>query len=134
MKGIIIFAGLLAAILLTACSNTSNPAAIDGYQTITADEAKEKMDSMDVTVVDVRTVEEYAGGHIKDALLIPNESIEKEPPAELPDKDAVILLYCRTGRRSALAAEKLNSLGYTAVFDFGGITDWPYEVVTEEEK
>lgn len=134
MKGIIVLAGLLAASLLTACSHNSNPAAVDGYQTITADEAKEKMDTMDVMVVDVRTAEEYAGGHIKDALLIPNESIENEPPAELQDKDAVILVYCRTGRRSAMAAEKLNSLGYTAVFDFGGISGWPYEVVTEEDK
>lgn len=102
------------------------------YHKITAEEAKKMIDKGGVTVIDVRTEEEYAKEHIPGALLLPNESIGSEPPAELPDKDAVLLLHCRTGVRSRLASEKLIKLGYKQVYDFGGIEDWPYE--TESEK
>ncbi len=81
-------------------------------------------------ILDVRTEAEYQAGHIADALLLPNEEIEKTTqPIELPDLDAVILVYCRSGNRSAQAARKLGALGYVNVYDFGGIIDWPYEIV-----
>ena len=103
------------------------------WGTLTAEEAKARMDSGDpVTVVDVRTATEYADGHIEGALLLPNEEIGTTPPSLLPDKDAEILLYCRSGNRTQQAAKKLTAMGYTNVYDFGGIIDWPYETVTGE--
>lgn len=103
------------------------------YHKITAEQAKEMIDKDDVTIVDVRTKEEYAEKHIPGAVLLPNESIGEEPPAELPDKDAVLLVHCRTGVRSKEASDKLVALGYTKVYDFGGIADWPYETESEEK-
>ena len=103
-----------------------------GFRKLSAEEAKARLDSGDpVVLLDVRTLEEFDSGHISGALCLPVESIGTEVPAELPDKDAEILIYCRSGRRSAEAAKKLVSVGYTDVTDFGGIIDWPYEVVTE---
>ena len=93
-------------------------------------EAKNMMDKGGVTVVDVRREEEYKTGHISEAVLLTNETIGNEPPALLPDKNAVILVYCRSGVRSRQASEKLIKLGYKKVFDMGGIKDWPYDVVT----
>ena len=84
-----------------------------------------------VTVVDVRTKAEYDGGHIANAVLVPNETIADTPPPGQPDKAATLLIYCRSGRRSRDAAEKLIALGYENVYDFGGINDWPYETVTQ---
>ncbi|MEA4869203.1 Thiosulfate sulfurtransferase GlpE [bioreactor metagenome] len=102
------------------------------YQKITAKQAKARMDSGDeVVILDVRTQEEYDAGHIAGAILIPNETILDEQPSLLPDLGAEILIYCRSGNRSAQAANKLLAIGYTNVFDFGGIIDWPYEVVTD---
>jgi|GEM_PF-900896 len=84
------------------------------------------------TVLDVREQDEYDAGHIEGAKLLPYGSIDAESAAAtLPSKDGVVLVYCRSGRRSAIAAQALADLGYTAVYDFGGINDWPYEVVTE---
>lgn len=103
------------------------------YHKITAEDAKKKMDEGGVTVVDVRTQEEYEAGHIPGAVLVTNETIGNAAPAELPEQDAVLLLYCRTGRRSREAADKLVKLGYTQIYDFGGIVDWPYETVTGTE-
>ena len=102
------------------------------YRKITAKEAYEKIQAGGVTVVDVRTKAEYDEGHIQGAILLPNENIGSTVPNELPEKDAVILVYCRSGRRSREAADKLLSLGYRNVYDFGGIIDWPYEVVASE--
>lgn len=101
------------------------------YRKISPQLAKEMMDSGDpVTIVDVRTDAEYRQGHIDGALLLPNESIStSERPSSLPDLSATILVYCRSGNRSAQAARKLASLGYVNVYDFGGIIDWPYETV-----
>lgn len=101
---------------------------MDNPQVITAKEAHEKMQDEDVIIVDVRTEDEYAEGHIPGAILIPNETIGDSMLEELPDKDAVILIYCRSGNRSAQAAKKLADMGYTSIFDFGGINDWPYAV------
>ena len=142
---------LLALLLtLTACGADSGPSSepepdasgttADSAEpvevtwgTLTAEEAKARMDSGDpVTVVDVRTASEYAEGHIEGALLLPNEEIGTTPPYLLPDKDAEILLYCRSGNRTQQAAKKLTAMGYTNVYDFGGILDWPYETVTGE--
>lgn len=104
----------------------------EAYHQITAEEAKQMLDEGGVTVVDVRTAEEYAEQHIPGAVLVPNESIGDEPPAELPDQDAVLLVHCRTGVRSKQASDKLIKLGYTQVYDFGGIVDWPYETESGE--
>jgi rhodanese-related sulfurtransferase len=87
--------------------------------------------SEEYILLDVRTQEEFAEGHIEGAILIPDYEIETKAEEQLTDKAATIFLYCRSGRRSALAAEALSNLGYTNIYDFGGIIDWPYEVVTE---
>ena len=101
------------------------------YRKITAQEAKAMLDKGDVTVVDVRRSDEYAAGHIPGSILVPNEEIGDTQPEELPDLDAVLLVHCRTGIRSRQASDKLIKLGYTNVYDFGGIADWPYDTVTE---
>ena len=84
-------------------------------------------------LLDVRTEEEYNEAYIEGAVLIPYDEIELRAAAELPDKDKAILIYCRSGRRSALAAETLAGMGYTSIYDFGGIIDWPYETVSGPE-
>ncbi len=99
------------------------------YVSITAEEAKEIMDSEpDCVVLDVRTKEEYAEGHIAGALLIPDYEIGDRAQEELPDKEQKILVYCRSGRRSKNASAELASMGYKNIREFGGIIDWPYEV------
>lgn len=103
-----------------------------GSARISPETAKERMDSGDpVIVLDVRTQSEFDEGHIPGAICLPNETIGHQPPPELKDLDAEILVYCRSGRRSAEAASKLTKLGYTNVSDFGGIIDWPYETTRE---
>ena len=98
---------------------------------LTAEEAKERMEeNPNVILLDVRTQEEFDEGHIPGAVCLPNEFITAEMPFPF-EKDAEILVYCRSGRRSAEAASKLRSMGFTKVFDFGGILDWPYETTTE---
>lgn len=86
------------------------------------------MGQANVIVVDVRRADEYEAGHLPGAILVPNETILTEAAKKLPDKNAVLLIYCRSGRRSAEAAQKLISIGYIHVYDFGGILDWPYEI------
>ena len=99
---------------------------------ITAEEAKKLMDSEEGCIIlDVRTREEYDQGHIPGAVLIPNTEIEAKAADLLPDKGQLILVYCRSGRRSKLAAQNLADLGYTNIREFGGILDWPYEVVQD---
>ena len=112
---------------LTACQDDGNSAT---YEQITAEEAKTIMDTeQDYIIIDARTEEEFVEGHIENAILIPEYEIAERAEAELPDKDALILVYCRSGRRSKIASEELVNLGYTNVKEFGGIIDWPYEVV-----
>ena len=102
------------------------------YQQITAKEAKDIMDTeKEYVIIDARTDEEFATGHIKNAILIPEYEIAERAEKELPDKDALILVYCRSGRRSKIASEELVKLGYTNVKEFGGIIDWPYETTIE---
>ena len=81
-------------------------------------------------LLDVRTDEEFREGHISGAILIPDYEIAVRAESEFPDKDVIILVYCRSGRRSALAAQALSDMGYSNIFDFGGIIDWPYEIIT----
>lgn len=100
------------------------------YRKISAQDAKEMMDSgQEFIILDVRTSGEFAGAHIEDAINIANETIAGERPQALPDLDATILVYCRSGARSAQASKKLLALGYTEVYDFGGIINWPFETV-----
>ena len=87
------------------------------------------VDGEDYILLDVRTQAEYAEGHIPGAICLPNETIGSEPPAELPDREQTILVYCRSGRRSAEAAQKLADMGYVNVLEFGGILDWTGEIV-----
>lgn len=100
------------------------------YQKISAEEAKEMMQSGNNSVIlDVRTLDEYNEGHIEGAVLLTDNELEEKAESTLPDKEATILVYCRSGRRSASAARELINMGYTNVYDFGGIIDWPYEVI-----
>ena len=129
----------LSALTLSACAvpaakveDTPSPAPTAEYKKISAADAKARMDSGDeIVVLDVRTKEEFDAGHIAGAILVPNETISNRQPELLPDLGAEILVYCRSGNRSAQAAKKLIAIGYTNVADFGGIIDWPYEVVKE---
>lgn len=127
MKKLILL--LLAMMLLTACGQDKENKQEAVYVNITAQEAKEIMDSQDSYIVlDTRTQEEYAESHIPGALLLPYDAVIEKAEDMLTDKDQLILVYCRSGRRSKLAAEDLVKLGYTNIKEFGGIIDWPYEV------
>lgn len=102
------------------------------YEQITQQAAKELMDNDETALIlDVRTEEEYASGHIPDAVLIPHDEIADRAEEELTDKDQLILVYCRSGNRSKAASESLAELGYTNIREFGGINTWPYEIVTK---
>lgn len=129
IKGLII-------VLLVSISLFGQTACQDGreippsYEQITAEKAKSIMDTEeDYIIIDARTEEEFNEGHIEGAILIPEYEIASRAEKELPDKDALILVYCRSGRRSKIASEELVNLGYTNVKEFGGIIDWPYETV-----
>jgi rhodanese-related sulfurtransferase len=111
---------------LTACGGEDTL----GYEQISAKDAKAIMDTeKEYILIDARTEAEFAEGHIAGALLIPEYEIADRAEKELSDKDALILVYCRSGRRSKIASEELVKLGYTNVKEFGGIIDWPYEIV-----
>jgi rhodanese-related sulfurtransferase len=138
---------VLICILLSACANATSVGIIGGadgptailvsekgekamYEQITPQEAKRIMDSGEEHIIlDTREQDEFDEGHIPGAILIPYTEIENKAEEMLPDKDKLILVYCRSGRRSKIAAENLVKLGYTNVKEFGGIIDWPYEVV-----
>lgn len=112
-------------------SQTETPTAAESYNQITQEQAKEMMQADDGhIIVDVRRQDEFDSGHIPGAICIPNESIENEKPTELPDTDQIILIYCRSGRRSKEAAQKLFDMGYTNIYEFGGIIDWTGEIET----
>ncbi len=118
----------LAVLLLAACGQDKENDQGAVYVNITAEEAKRIMDSEEgYIILDVRTQEEYDQGHIPGAILISHEEIEEKAEEILTDKDQLILVYCRSGRRSKIAAEALAELGYTNIKEFGGIIDWPYE-------
>ena len=123
------FMFLLAVMLLTACAHTKENDQEAVYMNITAEEAKQIMDSEDgYIILDARTQEEYDQGHIPGAIQISHDEITEKAEEVLTDKDQLILVYCRSGRRSKIAAEALVELGYTNIKEFGGIIDWPYEV------
>ena len=120
---------LLAVMLLTACGQDTENDQGAVYVNITAEKAKEIMDSEEgYIILDVRTQEEYDEGHIPGAIVISHEEIAEKAEGVLTDKNQLILVYCRSGRRSKIAAEALVELGYTNIKEFGGIIDWPYEV------
>ena len=124
---------LLAMIVFSACGQEKENDREAVYMNITAEEAKQIMDTEEgYIILDVRTQEEYDQGHIPGAILIPDTEIKAEAENVLTDKAQLILVYCRSGRRSKLAAEALVELGYTNIKEFGGIIDWPYE--TEQER
>ena len=119
---------LLSFLILSGCSTQQ---AANGYQQITMDEAITLMEEeKDSIILDVRTQDEYSESHIPGAVNIPNETIGTDEIPELPDKEQLILVYCRSGNRSKQASEKLAALGYTNVKEFGGINDWPGEAVS----
>lgn len=137
MDRIVALLGLILplSMLLFACSagdgsrSASKPTdePTSGYHKITAQEAKMRIDQGTVTIVDVRRAEEYKETHIPGAILVPLDTIQDQMPESLPNKDAILLIYCRTGNRSKQASEQFLKLGYANVYDFGGIIDWPYE-------
>ena len=122
---------LLSALMFTGCAGTSNNQT-NTYRQITMDEAVTMMaQETGYIILDVRRPDEFAAGHIPNAINVPNESIDTDDIPELPDKDQLIMVYCRSGRRSKEASEKLVKLGYTNIVEFGGILDWKGEIVTD---
>lgn len=122
-----IMGALVLLFVLSACGSSKDDEPIE-YKQISAKEAKEIMDSgEEYILLDVRSEEEFAEKHIPGAVLIPHTEIADRAEEELPDKEKNILVYCRSGNRSKIAAQILADLGYTGVFEFGGINSWPYE-------
>ena len=112
-------------LLLTGCGGN---AADGSYQQITQEEAKEMMDTQEVLILDVREQDEYDSGHIPGAMLLPAGTIDEATAADvIPEKDSTVLVYCRSGNRSKTASSTLADLGYTNIYEFGGINTWPYE-------
>ena len=123
---------LMALLLLSGCAAQAQKE--QSYRQIDMDEAIAMMEAeSDYTILDVRTPEEFSEKHIPGAINVANETIGSEEIPELPDKDQLILVYCRSGNRSKQASEKLVALGYTNIVEFGGINDWPGEVVSGAE-
>lgn len=121
----------MAAIASIAILVVNQKAPTTKYEKITGEEAKEMMNQIsDIIILDVRTKEEFDAGHIEGAKLIPYDIIEDNEEIKLLDNASTILVYCRSGRRSALAVKTLIELGFTNVYDFGGINDWQYDIVT----
>ncbi len=129
VKGLIIMLLISLSLFgMTACDGENGKAST--YEQITAEQAKTIMDTeRDYVIIDARTEEEFAEGHVENAILIPEYEIADRAEKELPDKEQLILVYCRSGRRSKIASEELVKLGYTNVKEFGGIIDWPYKTV-----
>ena len=121
---------LLSALMFTGCASTSNNQR-NTYRSITMDEAVAMMEQeTGYIILDVRRPDEFATGHIPNAINVANETIGTAEISELPDKNQLIMVYCRSGRRSKEASEKLVKLGYTNIVEFGGILDWKGETVT----
>ena len=133
MKRIILLSVLLLALLCGCAPQNEGEIEEMTYTQITINKAIEMMESeSNYIILDVRTFEEYNERHIPGAICVPNESIGTEPIDELPQKDQLILVYCRSGRRSKEAAEKLAAMGYSNIYEFGGILDWTGETVSEK--
>ena len=122
---------LLSALMFTGCAGTNN-SQTNTYRQITMDEAVDMMaQETGYIILDVRRPDEFAAGHITNAINVPNETIGTDEIPELPNKDQLIMVYCRSGRRSKEASAKLVKLGYTNIVEFGGILDWKGEIVTD---
>ena len=122
---------LLSSLMFTGCAGTRKHQA-KTYRRITMDDAVTMMaQETGYIILDVRRPDEFAAGHIPNAINVPNESIGTSDIPELPDKDQLIMVYCRSGRRSKEASDKLVKLGYTNIVEFGGILDWKGEIVTD---
>ena len=125
---------MLLFLALTGYAASANSSQTNAYRQIAMQEAVEMMEKEEnYIILDVRTHEEFAAGHIPGAIVIPNETIGSEEIPQLPDKDQLILVYCRSGNRSKQASDKLVQLGYTNIVEFGGIIDWPGETVSGME-
>ena len=124
---------LLLALALSGCAALAQPPkTAQGYRRITMLEAAQWMEAEEgYILLDVRTAQEFAAGHIPGATLLPNETIGAQEIAQLPDKDQLIMVYCRSGNRSQQAADKLTRLGYTNIVEIGGINSWPGEIVKD---
>ncbi|MBR3873686.1 MAG: rhodanese-like domain-containing protein [Clostridia bacterium] len=123
---------LLLSLTLTGCAASAPVSEANTYRQITMSEAVKLMEEEEnYIILDVRTEQEYAAGHIPGAMVIPNETIGTEEISQLPDRDQLIMVYCRSGNRSRQASDKLVKLGYTNIVEFGGIIDWPGEIVTD---
>ena len=138
MKRLLIVWAAAGLLLLSGCTPIGQAKEEGGteksYTRITQETAREMMSRDDGhVIVDVRRQDEYDAGHIPGAILIPNEEIGTSPPAALPDLNQIVLLYCRSGNRSKQAAQKLFDMGYTNIYEFGGIIDWTGEIVTEDQ-
>ena len=137
MKNYLLILAILMLAGLVGCGSgqiMDGPGMVNSYSQIDQATAKQMMEQDDGhVIVDVRRQDEYDAGHIPGAILIPNEDIGTEQPAQLPDLNQIILIYCRSGNRSKEAAQKLFDMGYTRIYEFGGINTWSGEIVTEEE-
>ncbi|WP_294465863.1 rhodanese-like domain-containing protein [uncultured Anaerofustis sp.] len=128
MKNILIIVGIVIILFISFKFFIPKEENKSAYHKISALEAKEMMELDDVTILDVRREDEYKSGHIKNAVLVPNETISNEVLEEIPNLEKTILVYCRSGKRSKDASMKLVDIGYKNIYDFGGIIDWPYEI------
>lgn len=138
IAGIAVVVIVIGAVILIRQNAKNNildgPGMVNSFTQISQDEAKEMMKKNDGhIIVDVRRQDEYDQGHIPGAILIPNESIGAQRPAELPNLNQIILVYCRSGRRSKEAAQKLFDMGYKNIYEFGGIIDWTGDIVKDEK-
>ena len=129
---------LTAVLILTGCGSSADDKTADDkktYRQVSPEEAAAMMEEeTDYIILDVRTQEEYETAHIPGAICIPNETIGTEDIPELPDKEQLILVYCRSGNRSKQASEKLVNQGYTNIVEFGGINSWTGETVSGSEE
>lgn len=121
---------VLSALMCAGCTAAQSSENVTYRQISMAEAVAMMKEEQNYIILDVRTAEEFAERHIPNAMNIPNEDIGTDEISALPDKDQLILVYCRSGRRSKLAAEKLVTLGYTNVVEFGGINDWTSETVS----
>ena len=139
MKKLVLFALMIVTVLafvgcgnINGTTNSNDVKTSKTYQSISQDEAKNIMKTdAKCIIVDVRRQDEYETGHIPGAICIPNEEISKDKPAQLPDLEQTILVYCRSGRRSKEASQKLANMGYTNIYEFGGITEWTGEITVK---
>lgn len=127
---IILIIIILGGIVLVFNKKDKNVKSESSIKYVSMDEISQIMkENKDYIILDVRTIEEYNEGHIPNAICIPNETIGEDTISKLPNKEQLILIYCRSGNRSKQAAKKLNKLGYTNLVEFGGIIDWKGEIV-----